>query len=308
MRKVWIDTDTASDDAVAIMMALREPSVEVVGISTVAGNVPLDKVVRNCLISVERAETYAPPVYVGLAKPLMRDAQTAEICHGQDGLSDIGYADPQITVQPQHAVDALLDAAEKYPGELELITLGPLTNIAAAFYKQPESFKKIKEITIMGGQLHLPGNWTITSEFNIVSDPEAAETVMNSGVRVIIAPFEICCGDVLFTPQDREEIRLASPAGEFAMDCNKVLVEFGYRLGLNGSLGLADPAAMGIFLWPETAAETTEAYICVETQGVYCCGQILYDYLGHLGRKPNGAVCSKMDAKLYKDKVKALFA
>lgn len=306
MRKVWIDTDTASDDAVAILMALREPAVQVVGISTVAGNVPLEKTTRNCLISVERAGTYAPPVYVGLSRPLMRAPDTAEICHGQDGLSDIGYPDPKLAPRPEHAIDALLSAAARYPGELELVTLGPLTNIAAAYFKDPAAFRLLRGVTIMGGQLGMPGNWSVVAEFNIISDAEAAEAVMQSGVPVVVAPFEICCGDALFTPPEREEIAALSPAGHFAIECNRKLIDFGRSLGLAG-LGLADPVAMGVFLWPEIVTDMAETTICVETQGVYTYGMILFDYLDHLRRPHNGRVCRAVNAALFKEKFREVF-
>ncbi len=307
MRNIWIDTDTASDDAVAILMALREPSVRVVGISTVAGNVSLDKVIRNCLISIEKANTYAPPVYKGLARPLMCEPVTAEICHGLDGLSDIGYADPTLTIESENAIDALLNAAKKYDGELELITLGPMSNAAAAYIKDPEAFGKLKSVALMGGQLQMPGNWTVTAEFNIFCDPEAAEMVMHSGVPVYVAPFEICCGDACITPADMEEIKALSDVGRFAIECNTTLISYGVRLGLGGSLGLADPVAMGVFLWHDIVTDEKRTHICVETRGLYTRGTILYDYLNHLKREPNGIVCRAIDAKKFKEKFKDIF-
>ncbi|MBQ3487562.1 MAG: nucleoside hydrolase, partial [Clostridia bacterium] len=181
MRKLWIDTDTASDDAVALLMALREPSVEVLGISVVMGNVSLERAVRNALISVERAGTYAPPVYAGARKPLYRDTDFAVVCHGVDGLSDRGYPDPILQAAAGNAVDAMLDCARKHPGQVELVTLGPLTNVAAAAFKDPERFKCFRSITVMGGALRMPGNWSPVAEFNIIVDPEAAEAVFHAG-------------------------------------------------------------------------------------------------------------------------------
>ena len=175
MRKLWIDTDTASDDAVALLMALREPRVQVLGISVVMGNVSLERAVRNALISVERAGTYAPPVYAGASKPLYRDTDFAVVCHGVDGLSDRGYADPILKPETGNAVDAMLSCARANPGQVELVTLGPLTNVAIAAFKDPAAFRCFKSVTIMGGALRMPGNWSPVSEFNIIVDPEAAE-------------------------------------------------------------------------------------------------------------------------------------
>ena len=283
MRKLWIDTDTASDDAVALLMALREPSVQVLG------------------ISVERAGTYAPPVYAGANKPLYRNTDFAVVCHGVDGLSDRGYPDPALKAATGNAVDAMLQCARANPGELELVTLGPLTNVAIAAFKDPESFRCFKSVTIMGGALRMPGNWSPVSEFNIIVDPEAAEAVFHAGVPVILAPFEICTGESLFLQEDRDRMATASEAGAFAVDCNTVLIEYGKRLGLNG-LCLADPAAMAVVLWPEIVREQQETYICVETAGKYTTGMVIYDYIDHLHRPHNGNVIQRIDGPAFKEK------
>lgn len=301
MRKLWIDTDTASDDAVALLMALREPSVEVLGVSVVMGNVSLERAVRNALISVERAGTYTPPVYAGAAKPLYRDTDFAVVCHGVDGLSDRGYKDPVLQAAPENGVDAMLAAARSNPNEVELVTLGPLTNIAIAAFKDPEGFRCFKSVTIMGGALRMPGNWSPVSEFNIMVDPEAAEAVLHAGVPVILAPFEICTGDSLFFREDRDRMAAVSDAGAFAVDCNRVLIEYGKRLGLSG-LCLADPAAMAAVLWPELILEQTETYMCVETQGKYTAGMVVFDYIDHLHRPHNGTVIQRIDGPLFKER------
>ena len=301
MRKLWIDTDTASDDAVALLMALREPTVQVLGISVVMGNVSLERAVRNALISVERAGTYAPPVYAGASKPLYRDTDFAVVCHGVDGLSDRGYADPILKPETGNAVDAMLSCACANPGQVELVTLGPLTNVAIAAFKDPAAFRCFKSVTIMGGALRMPGNWSPVSEFNIIVDPEAAEAVFHAGVPVILAPFEICTGESLFLQADRDRMASVSEAGAFAVDCNTVLIEYGKRLGLNG-LCLADPAAMAVVLWPEIVLEQQETYMCVETAGKYTTGMVIYDYIDHLHRPRNGIVIQRIDGPAFKEK------
>ena len=301
MRKLWIDTDTASDDAVALLMALREPTVQVLGISVVMGNVSLERAVRNALISVERAGTYAPPVYAGAKKPLYRDTDFAVVCHGVDGLSDRGYLDPALKAASGSAVDAMLQCARANPGEVELVTLGPLTNVAVAAFKDPEGFRCFKSVTVMGGALRMPGNWSPVSEFNIIVDPEAAEAVFHAGVPVILAPFEICTGESLFLQEDRDRMAAASEAGAFAVDCNTVLIEYGKRLGLNG-LCLADPAAMAVVLWPEIIREQQQTYMCVETAGKYTTGMVIYDYIDHLHRPCNGTVVQRIDGPAFKER------
>ena len=301
MRKLWIDTDTASDDAVALLMALREPRVQVLGISVVMGNVSLERAVRNALISVERAGTYAPPVYAGASKPLYRDTDFAVVCHGVDGLSDRGYADPILKPETKSAIDAMLSCARANPGQVELVTLGPLTNVAIAALKDPAAFRCFKSVTIMGGALRMPGNWSPVSEFNIIVDPEAAEAVFHGGVPVILAPFEIGTGESLFLQADRDRMAAVSEVGAFAVDCNTILIEYGKRLGLNG-LCLADPAAMAVVLWPEIVLEQQETYMCVETAGKYTTGMVIYDYIDHLHRPHNGIVIQRIDGPAFKEK------
>lgn len=306
-RKLIIDTDTASDDAVAIIMALREPSVEVLALTVVNGNIPLKLATRNCLIAVEQAGTYTPPVYVGHDRPLMREAVTAEACHGQDGLGDVGYPDPKLTTEKEHAVDAIIRILEENPaGTIELVTLGPLTNIAAAFMRAPGTMKKLKQIIIMGGQLYQPGNWSVTSEFNIFVDAEACDVVLRGGVPFLISPVELCYGDCGFDPQERAEIAALSPTGKFAIDCNRAVVEFvKTRYGRN-NLQLADPSAMGVALWPDIRKEVTECFIAVELGGKYCYGQMIFDYKNHLKLPANGAVCLSIDVPLYKKRLKEI--
>ena len=240
-------------------------------------------------------------MYAGANKPLYRNTDFAVVCHGVDGLSDRGYPDPALKAATGNAVDAMLACARANPGEVELVTLGPLTNVAVAAFKDPESFRCFKSVTIMGGALRMPGNWSPVSEFNIIVDPEAAEAVFHAGVPVILAPFEICTGESLFLQEDRDRMATASEAGAFAVDCNTVLIEYGKRLGLNG-LCLADPAAMAVVLWPELILEQQETYICVETAGKYTTGMVIYDYIDHLHRPHNGNVIQRIDGPAFKEK------
>jgi len=144
MRRFLIDTDTASDDAVALIMALREPDIRVEAITVVAGNLPLPLAVKNALLSVEVANTYRPPVFAGMAKPLLRDLFTSEFVHGDDGMGNMGLPEPALAAEREHAVDALIRILTGAPDELELITLGPLTNISMVCLRAPEAIRKLK--------------------------------------------------------------------------------------------------------------------------------------------------------------------
>ena len=187
MRHFLIDTDTASDDAVALIMALREPSIKVEAITVVAGNCPLETCLKNALISIERAGTYIPPIYSGIPKPLFRKLFTSEFVHGQDGMGNMNLPQPALEVQSAHAVDAIIEMAHRFPGELEIVTLGPLSNLAMALLREPELPALVKQIYIMGGAGLGAGNITPVAEFNFYVDAEAVHLVMQANfVKTVV--------------------------------------------------------------------------------------------------------------------------
>lgn len=191
MKRILIDTDTASDDAVAIILALRNPDVRVEAITVVAGNVPLPLAVKNALISIQTAGTYYPPVFPGSDRPFLKPLFTSEFVHGPDGMGDMDLPDPDLIPANEHAVDAILRLISENPYQLELITLGPLTNIALACLKDPDTMQKIKRITIMGGAGHGSGNITPLAEFNIFVDAEAAAVVLQSGIPLLLVGWDV---------------------------------------------------------------------------------------------------------------------
>src|SRR5580700_3986594 len=178
-REFLIDTDTASDDAIALIMALRAPDVQVAAITVVAGNVPVDQATRNALYTVELCDANVP-VYSGAEKPLLRAYENATWFHGRDGLGDHNYPAPRQRAEKQHAVDAIIEAN---PG-LVLVTLGPLTNIALAVSKKPGIAARVSRCVVMGGAPCCEGNVTPAAEYNIWCDPEAARIVVRSGLPI----------------------------------------------------------------------------------------------------------------------------
>jgi hypothetical protein len=181
-RAFLIDTDTASDDAVALIMALRAPDVRVVAITTVADNVPVQQSTRNALYTVELCGANVP-VYAGADKPLLRTYENATWFHGRDGLGDHNYPAPQRSQEKAYAVDAIIETVEANPG-LVIVTLAPLTNLALAVAKKPSIAAKVSRCVIMGGAPCCEGNVTPAAEYNIWVDPEAARMVMLSGLPV----------------------------------------------------------------------------------------------------------------------------
>lgn len=181
--RVIFDCDPGVDDAIALLMAFASPDeIEIVGITTVVGNVPLALTTRNALRICALAERQDVPVYAGCGRPIMVRETKSAASHGTDGLGDLGVPDATHPVQSQHAVDFIIDAAMRSPGEITLCPIGPMTNIALALIKQPEIAGKIKAIAFMGGAAFCPGNTATDAEYNIWIDPHAAQIVLSSGI------------------------------------------------------------------------------------------------------------------------------
>ncbi len=190
-RKIIIDTDPGQDDAVAILLALASPELEVLALTAVAGNVPLPLTQRNARQIVELSG-HQTPVYAGCDAPLKRKLVTAEYVHGKTGLDGIPLPDPTLPLQPEHAVDYLIDTLRAHaPGTITLCPLGPLTNIATAFQRAPDIIPRVAEIVLMGGGCFEGGNVTPAAEFNIYVDPEAADIVFKSGVPLVVMPLDV---------------------------------------------------------------------------------------------------------------------
>ena len=191
-RKIIIDTDPGQDDAVAILLALASPELDVLGLSVVAGNVPLHHTVKNALTLCELAGRPDLPVYAGCDRPISRRLVTAEHVHGKTGLDGVTLPEPAISPAPGHAVDYLIETLRREPaGTVTLVPIGPLTNIAVAFQRAPDIIERVQEIVLMGGAYFEGGNITPTAEFNIYVDPEAAKLVFASGVPLVVMPLDV---------------------------------------------------------------------------------------------------------------------
>lgn len=299
MRHFLIDTDTASDDAVALLMALREPSIRVEAITVVAGNCPLDTCVRNALITVERAGTYAPPVFAGMTRPLLRDLFTAEWVHGQDGMGDMNLPAPSLEPTPGHAVDRIIEMARRFAGELEIVTLAPLTNLAMALLKEPELPALVKRVTIMGGAGLGPGNVTPVAEFNFYVDAEAAHLVLQSALAKTVVGWDVCMGEAFIERADIDRLNTLGPLGEFAVRCNAALIAYNQGWGKDG-FDLPDPTAVAVALDPTLVTRQFEAYGYVETRSEQAYGQFVIDPYQMLGKAPNAAIVAEIDARRFK--------
>lgn len=302
MRHWLIDTDTGSDDAVALIMALRDDSVRVETITTVAGNVPLDLATRNARISTQVADTYAPPVHVGAGKPLLRPLRTAESVHGEDGLGNMNLSDPTLPIAEGHAVDAIIATAERFAGELEIVTLGPLTNLALACAKAPQLAQQLKHVWVMGGAGLGPGNVTPVAEFNMWVDAEAAQMVVQSGLALTFVGWDCSTDETFLSAEDLERLlATGSPIAEFCVRCNAVLQQYNLESWGKVGIDLPDPVTVAAALYPEMMNETLEAFVSVDYHSAATYGQLLIDQNGLLKQAPNARVCTQVDATGFKE-------
>jgi purine nucleosidase len=208
--RMWIDTDTASDDVVALILALRNPTVHVEGISIVAGNVPLDMATQNALYTLHVLGE-SRPVHVGANRPLARPYSSAQMVHGTDGMGDIGLDLRGRSPESLDAVGAMLRAFERRPGEMDLVTLGPLTNVALALRIEPRFASWVRRCVAMAGTGILPGNVTALSEYNVWADPEAANVVFGSGMPVEMVGWDVSWQDAVIDDELAASLRSLSP-------------------------------------------------------------------------------------------------
>ena len=309
-----IDTDTASDDAVALIMALRASDVVVEAITVVAGNVDLPQASRNARYTVELCGA-SVPVFEGAARPLLREPHPAQFFHGQDGLGDRGYPPPRTAPAPGHAVHVLVDTIRAHSG-ITLVTLGPLTNVALALLEAPEIAKLVGRCVVMGGTACTVGNVTPAAEYNIWCDPEAARICFRSGLPIEMVGWELCRGPACLDANDIATVRaLDTPRAHFAIDCNLTALEANRRLFAQDGIGLPDPVAMAVALDPSVVTRRSRHAVDVEGEGTLTRGMTVVDALDVVqrgfanltgwpaetaGRQPHVTICWELDVARFK--------
>ena len=301
-RHFLIDTDTASDDAVALMMALRSPQIQVVAITTVAGNVDVHQATRNALYTAELCDSHVP-VFRGAERPLNRPHVSASWFHGRDGLGDHGYGPPRRAPEKQNATDALIETIESHAG-LIMVTLGPLTNIALALQKRPSIATKVSRCVVMGGAPCCEGNVTPAAEYNIWCDPEAARIVMRSGLPIELVGWHLCRGEGVLHPPDIQQIlSFGTPVAKFAIECNsRAQQAFLEQSGEHG-ISLPDPVAMAIALDPSIVTSQSEHFVDVETESELTRGMTVVDRLNVAHDERNREVWAASLAARHKTRV-----
>ena len=300
-RKIIIDTDPGQDDAVAILLALASPELDVLGLTAVAGNVPLPLTQKNCRIVCELADKADVKVFAGCDAPLSRKLVTAEHVHGKTGLDGPQMADPVMPLQDAHAVDFIIETLRSEPaGTITLCPLGPLTNIAQAFTKAPDIVEKVQEIVLMGGAYFQVGNITPAAEFNIYVDPEAADIVMKSGVSLVMMPLDVT--HKALTNRDRVEgfRDLGNEVGRMVAAWTDFFERFDKEKYGSEGAPLHDPCVIAYLLKPELFSGRY-VNVEIEKQSELTLGMTVADWWGVTDRAPNAMFIGDVDAQGFFD-------
>lgn len=263
-----IDTDTASDDAVALLLAARDPNATIRAVTLVGGNVPLDLTARNAVITLDLCGVHDVPVHRGLAAPLVRPLETAQDVHGADGMGGATLPEPSRGADPGHAVDVLRRIAADEPGQHTLVTLGPLSNIAAALLLDPDLLTRFRHTYLMAGSPDGVGNVSIAGEYNVWADPEAAAIVFRAPGPKTMVGWNISRLFAVVTADEDAELRTVGPLGEFCSDINVDVAAFCHTVTGLAGYDLPDPVTMAVALDPSIVTDATDEAVRIGIDGV----------------------------------------
>lgn len=299
-RRVLLDVDTGVDDALAITLAVRSPELEVVGITTVSGNVPVARCTANTLLVLEMLGAPALPVVSGASTPLARPRLTATEVHGADGLGNVTRAYPSPSRRAaEGAAEFLLEAIRRFPEDLTLIATGPLTNVATAIQRDPATMRRLRGLTVMGGAVRVPGNVGPVTEFNFAVDPEAAAIVLGAGLGLTLVPLDVTEQVIL-----RREA-LDGDGGAlrtFLREMTATTMAFHWKHEGFDGMFLHDPLAVGSVVDP-SLVRGQPMHLAIEQRGGMTTGMTVADLRRRSQAAPNASVCTQVDA----DRFLALF-
>ena len=296
-RKIIIDTDPGQDDAVAILLALASPNeLDVLGITAVAGNVPLPLTEKNARIICELAGKTDIPVFAGCDEPIKRRLVTAEHVHGKTGLDGPQLAPPTMALQDMHGVDFLINTLRAEPsGTVTLVPIGPLTNIAQAFKRAPDIIERVQEIVIMGGAYFEVGNITPAAEFNIYVDPEAADIVFKSDIQLVVMPLDVTHKALTTKPRVDAFAALGNEVGRMVAEWTNFFERFDKEKYGSEGAPLHDPCTIAYLLQPNLFSGR-HINVEIELNSDLTRGMTVADWWRVTDRPPNATFIGDMDA------------
>lgn len=299
MIPIVIDTDTAQDDCVALLVGLLDANADLKAITMVAGNVGFERQVANAFLTLSVAGRLGDiPVHLGCRRPLTREWVSAENVHG-DGVGGLTMDDADLQPSGQHGVDALIELAAKFAGELTIVCIGPLTNIAMAAIKDPGFVNNVKALYIMGGSNNARGNITAAAEYNFYVDPEAAKTVFEAGFEIVVVPWApLTLNDAVFTRDQIAEIgSLGTPLADFFVRIVSTTLDFDESVGIPGSTH-PDSLTAAVLLHPELVLRSSRMAVAIETSSELTRGYAAMSWGVH-GLEANATVIEQIDGPAF---------
>lgn len=304
MKRILIDTDAGVDDAQAILLAFGQKDVKIEAFTTVCGNVSVEKTTANVLKILDLVDQDVP-VYRGCARPLVSAPYHAAYVHGEDGLGDAGIPASKRKAEKKHAVQALIDIANENPGEISMIAIGPLTNLAAAVQLDPDLPNKFADLTIMGGAITARGNTNITAEFNIFADAEAAYVVFDRWPKVRVLSWETTM-DHMFTKENLDKFfGLGTPKSKFFHDTNQISLKFIKGILHQDMLFAPDGLAVAAAIDPSIITKKEEHFMSVELSGQKTRGMTYVDWFNFGDQPANAEIIMEIDQTRFVEMMEA---
>jgi len=301
--RILLDTDTAGDDNIALLMALRSRNAKLEAITINCGNINFDQQVENALYTVDFAGMSGKiPVYPGARHPLLREWSTVEYIHGRDGMGNSHFPKARQRPESRHAVDAIIETINSSPGDISFVEIAPMTNIALALRKDPSLARKVKELYFMGGTNQYLGNVTPAAEFNIWVDPEAAKIVLHSGIPTTMVGWEICMRyGIIGAPEYKKIESFGTKEASFFVAVNREVRRYHKKLRGEDATDCPDSITMSIVLNPKVATRVLPKYVEVDTESELSRGATIVDDLDLLGKKHNIKVVYEASQLLFRE-------
>jgi purine nucleosidase len=297
---IILDVDPGIDDALALLLAVASPEIDLRAVTVVCGNCPLDQAAINARAVLALAGRPDVPVAAGADRPLLRPPMTALATHGPHGLGDARLPAPSQPLVPGHAAELLVDLARRHPGALTLVATGPLTNVALALRLEPRLPALLRAGIIMGGALRVPGNTTPVAEFNFAVDPHAAHIVLSSGLRPLLVPLDATHQALCTEAHLARVAEVGGPVAAFVSAATRFYLRFHEAYDRVRGCYIHDALALAAAFAPDLVT-TQEVYVAVETEGRLAAGQSIADFAGRTGEAPNVRAALTVDTERFLD-------
>ena len=308
MKRIVIDCDPGIDDAQAIMMAYMHPETKVEAITTVAGNVGVEHTSKNALKILDALDADPIPVFAGAKTALVETGNRASHVHGEDGLGDAELPDSTRQLEEEPAALALIRLGKAFPGELELIAIGPLTNLALALRLDPDLPSRYKQLVVMGGADHAKGNTpNLPAEFNFYADPDAAAVVFDNWPMLTLVTWEATLAHGIALDEYDTLMTFDNPRSEFLKKITEKFSVYMDEVFHREASYLADPLAMAVILEDDIVLEAVEKYVQIERTGSLSRGMSVVDWFNHAGKKPNTRIIQKVNHERFYDLLKLTY-